>query len=478
VIRALIWCAIAIVTAACTAAPSAQNSGNDWTRFGFDAARSNVSTAPTGITTANAGALRRQQIQLDGLVDSSPIYLAGATVKGGSHDVFFVTTIYGKTLAIDANDGSVLWTFAPPDYQSWAGSYQITTATPVSDPDRTSIYAASPDGRLQKLAVADGQVQWRTAISNMPQREKIAASLNYVNGRVIATTGGYVGDPPPYQGHVVVLDAASGQVQHVWNSLCSDRSGLLDPRTCPESDSAIWGRAGAVVDPNTGHLFVATGNGRWDGGTFWGDAVIELDADATTVLGAYTPANTDDLDARDLDVGSTSPVLLGNGLILQGGKDGALRVLGIQQMEAGGSRRGGELQTVSTPSGDALFTAPAVWRTADSTTIFVADNGGTAAWVLRNGLLQQQWRTPNGGTSPVVAGNLLYVYDPRGALRIYDPQTGNVVTALDCGPGHWNSPIVADGRIALPEGNANSHQLTGVLDIWRTSLKAKHPIRR
>jgi hypothetical protein len=83
-------------------------------------------------------------------------------------------------------------------------------------------------------------------------------------------------------------------------------------------------------------------------------------------------------------------VLLGNGLILQGGKDGALRLIGIQQMEAAGSRRGGELQTVSTPSGDALYTAPAVWRNADTTWVFVADNGGTAAWLLRDGLLQQQ----------------------------------------------------------------------------------------
>ena len=38
---------------------------------------------------------------------------------------------------------------------------------------------------------------------------------------------------------------------------------------------------------------------------------------------------------------------------------------------------------------------------------------------------------------------------------------------LPCGAGHWNSPIVADGRIALPEGNANSHRTDGILDIWR-----------
>ena len=27
--------------------------------------------------------------------------------------------------------------------------------------------------------------------------------------------------------------------------------------------------------------------------------------------------------------------------------------------------------------------------------------------------------------------------------------------------------VVVDGRVALPEGNANDHATSGVLDIWR-----------
>jgi len=41
------------------------------------------------------------------------------------------------------------------------------------------------------------------------------------------------------------------------------------------------------------------------------------------------------------------------------------------------------------------------------------------------------------------------------------------VTTLAAGSGHWNSPIVTDGRIALPEGSSNDHSLSGVLDIYR-----------
>src|SRR6202011_2781942 len=106
--------------------------------------------------------------------------------------------------------------------------------------------AASPDGHIQKLAVADGRTVWSTAITILPEREKIASSLNYDRGRVVATTGGYIGDAPPYQGHVAILDAASGRLVHVWNSLCSDRRELIDPHSCAGGGNAIRGRTGAV----------------------------------------------------------------------------------------------------------------------------------------------------------------------------------------------------------------------------------------
>jgi outer membrane protein assembly factor BamB len=472
-----------VAAAACGVAPASRDSAerdavrtprvehfatsHDWTRFGWDASRSSAATDETGIAAGNVATLPRQQVALDGTVDASPIYLHDVRANGGTHDVFFVTTTYGKTLAIDADDGTILWRYTPQGYQKWAGSRQITTATPVADPNRQFIYAASPDGHIQKIAVADGHAVWSTAITLLPEREKIASALNYDRGRVIAVTGGYIGDAPPYQGHVATLDAANGRLLHVWNSLCSDRHELMQPSSCDESGSAIWGRAGAVIDSTTGDIFIATGNARWDGQTNWGDAAIALDSNATNVLDNYTPANTDELSARDADLGSTSPALLGAGYIAQGGKDGSIRVVGFGRTRGAVPRRGGEAQDVPTPSGTDLFTAPAVLHRGSTTWLFAADNGGTAAWTFSGGRLHQVWRNGNGGTSPVIAGGLLYVYDPGGGLRVYVPETGKEVATLECGRGHWNSPIVVDGRIALPEGDANQRRDSGVLNIWR-----------
>ena len=86
--------------------------------------------------------------------------------------------------------------------------------------------------------------------------------------------------------------------------------------------------------------------------------------------------------------------------------------------------------------------------------MFAADNGGTAAWTFETGNSSRGGENTS-GTSPVVAGGLLYVYSPQGGLRVYDPAKGTQIADLECGDGHWNSPIVVDGKIALPEGNAN-----------------------
>lgn len=452
--------ALAFLSVSLLVATAGARGGGTWTRFGYDAARSNSGPAVTGITAANVTTLRLQQIQLGGTADSSPIYAGG---------LFVVTTSYGKTIAVDAATGRIRWRFTPSGYASWAGSEQITNSSPVTD--GRWVYAAAPNGRIYKLDLRTGRRTWSVVITRLPVREKIGTALNLVGGLVLATTGGYVGDAPPYQGHVAAINASSGRLVHVWNALCSNRPGLLQPSTCGQSGAAIWARSGVVVEPGSGKLLVATGNGDWNGRTDWGDSVLELSPDAGRLLQNWTPANQHALASADTDLGSTAPALLGSGLAVQSGKDGFMRLLDLRRLNGTGAaaaRTSGELQTMPTPGGYGLFSAPAVWRIGGRTWLFVADFSASAGYVLSGRRLQMVWSQNFGGTSPVVAGGLLYLYDPDGGgLRVVQPATGAVVATLSAGPGHWNSPIVVDGRIALPEGDANKHRLTGVLDIWR-----------
>jgi outer membrane protein assembly factor BamB len=462
------------VASACSGSQASKGAairaGGDWTRFGYDAARHNAGPGRTGITAANVRRLRRQQVRLPGTVDSSAIYLRGASVHGRRHDVFVMTTSYGKTIAVDAATGTRLWTFTPRGYASWAGGERITNATPIAAPDRRFVYAAAPDGRIHKLRVATGvEVRtgaWPIAITRLPAREKIAPALNYSRGLVLAATGGYIGDAPPYQGHVAAIDAGSGRLVHLWNALCSDRRQLIEPRTCFESGAAIWARSGVVVDPASGRLLVATGNARFDGSRNWGDSVLLLSSNAGRLLRNWTPRDYAKLEQGDIDLGSTAPALLGHGLAAQSGKDGKIRLLRLSTLGGRLGRVGGELQTIPAPGGG-VYSTMAVQQARGTTRLFVSTFSATWAYALRNGRLRVAWRRSDAGTSPVVAGGLLYVYDPGGGLLVLRPGTGGLVARLPAGSGHWNSPIVTDGRIALPEGDANDHRTSGILDIYR-----------
>jgi len=477
--KTLLTCAVAALCGCATVSTtSVTGAAPDWPTFGGGNTRTNANMAPTKITAANVGTMVRQQVKISAPIDAGLIYLHGVTVNGASHDVFFGTTNVGRTVAIDANDGSVLWEYAAPGFDEAAAAKgsaagarglivkQITNSTPVADANRMFIYAAAADGKVTKISIADGKPVWSTAVTRLPNMEKMDSPLSFVRGNVLVSTAGYVGDTPPYQGHIVVLDAMTGAIRKVWNSLCSDRAELLEPASCAQTQSAIWGRAGIVIVPGSGDLLFATGNGPWDGKTAWGDAVIMLDPTATKMLGNWTTTNNEELNKKDQDVGSTSPVLLGDGYIAQGGKDGTIRLLNMNVIKGTAPHQGGELQIVEVPGKTQLLSASAIAKIDGKTYLFASTGrGGTTAWTFgADHQLKEAWKSKTGGNSPFYAGGLLYIYDPapRGAkLHVFDAVSGNPVADLDSGGGHWNSAIVVDNRIAMPEGAISGFGFAG-----------------
>ncbi len=226
-----------------------------------------------------------------------------------------------------------------------------------------------------------------------------------------------------------------------------------------------------MIEPGGKRLLISTGNGKWDGKRYFGDSVIELTVPGLRRRQSFTPTNQAKLSSKDLDLGSSAPALLGHGRVLVGGKDGVMRVLDLAQLDGHPPgqppRLGGEVQTLPTPGGDQLFTAPAVWHHGKETTVFVADFTATAAYRLHGGRLHKLWETKVPGTSPVLAGGLLYVYEPEaGGIRVYAPSSPKSIARLPGAPGHWNSPIVIGGHVVEPEGDANELSGAGTIDIF------------
>ncbi|MGH2485758.1 MAG: PQQ-binding-like beta-propeller repeat protein, partial [Ktedonobacterales bacterium] len=323
-----VWSGTPVAT---TAPPAA----GDWPRFGYDAARSGANPTETAITPSSVAGLRQiWRVNLPGVADSAPILLHALTLPDGTtRDLLYVTTRDGRLLAVDAATGAILWSRQPQ-------GPKITHSSPVADPSRQFVYAYGLDGALHKYRATTGDELigngWPARVTLMTGTEKESGALNAANGRVYVVTSGYIGDAPPYQGHVVSVDEATGSTT-VYNSLCSNISHLLVSADCSSEQSGIWARAGAVVDPVTGDVFVATGNGPYtgdQGGHDWGDSVLELMPDGSHLLDSYTPDNYQQLDQNDTDLGSVAPALLptihGSAtpyLLAQEGKDGKLRLL-------------------------------------------------------------------------------------------------------------------------------------------------------
>lgn len=481
--------AAALALGSCAAAPASavhpgpgtvaagQPGTTDWPTFGFDAARGGVNPAETHITAATVGALRLLwRAALPDVADSSPTLLhAVRLANGATRELLYVTTRDGRLLALDAANGATRWSHQPR-------GPKITHSSAVADPARQVVYAYGLDGGVHQYQAGTGAEVtgggWPAPITRMTETEKESSALNLADGRVYATTSGYIGDATPYQGHVVAITAAGGTAR-VFNSLCSNVARLLAGNDCTAQRSGIWARGGAVIDPTTGAIFVATGNGPFNansGGADYGDSVLELAPDGSRLLDSYTPSSYQRLEDTDADLGSAAPALLPPlpasatpSLLVQAGKDAKLRLLDRRNLSGAGGpgHVGGELQTVDFP-GCGVFTQPAVWSdpARGDVWVFVAGSCGFAAYTVATDAsgaprLRQAWGAGFTASSPVLAGGVLFAATSGDVLAL-DPRTGKQLwssTRSSAGGGiggiHWESPIVVDGTLYISDENGN-----------------------
>lgn len=428
---------------------------------------------------------------LPGTADSPAIYLADASTAAGTRSLLFVTTEDGWTAAVDAHDGTTVW-----DAQNGPGTCRVnngrqpcyTTSAPALDPSGQYVYSYGLDGYVHKRATGTGvEVTiggWPEQATAKPFDEKGSSHLTIATARsghsyLYVANGGYPGDRGDYQGHLTTIDLTSGS-QAVFNTVCSDRTVHFTeaPATpdCDQVQSAVWARPGVVYDPDTDKVYLATGNGAYDGTHDFGDSVLALNPDGTGAHGGpvdfYTPANQAQLDTADLDLGSAAPAILPPAaemppLAVQAGKDGMLRLINLADL--GGNRHlrpdktGGELQIVPVPQTGEVLTQPATWRAPDGGSwVFVANDRGVSGLkvVTTSGTpaLTPQWTTETGGTSPIIVDGILYYLTDTGA-RGLDATTGDPLwTDNTTGIGlHWQSLVAAGGYLYYPDGTGHLH---------------------
>ncbi|MGH9028191.1 MAG: hypothetical protein ACRDV4_01025, partial [Acidimicrobiales bacterium] len=214
------------------------------------------------------------------------------------------------------------------------------------------------------------------------------------------------------------------------------------------NEGAIWGPAGITVD-SAGDAFVATGNGSASAGQPFdhGDAVIELSPQLQE-LGYFGPVDWAQDNAHDLDLGSTAPVLLGNGQLFEIGKEQVAYLLDASSLGGLGGQRA-SLQVCSSKGANA-YDAPYVY--------VVCDSVGRIAqvWVGPGDSLQSgwSWSSPTGGaSSPTIAGGVLWSID-LSASRLYgvDLSNGTTLYTVPLNVGaleHFESVSAAGGMLLV-----------------------------
>ncbi len=306
--------------------------------------------------------------------------------------------------------------------------------------------------------------------------------------------GGYPGDAGDYQGHVTAINLATG-TQMVFNAACSDKpvhlqhySGTVTSTTCAFHQDAIWSRPGVIYDAGTDRIFMGTGNGTFSGnsgGFTWSESVFAIHPDGSGGTGAnagkpvdsYTPSNYQSLDNADADLGSTAPAILPvpatstvQHLAAQAGKDAQIRLINLANMSGLGGPghvmgEPGAIQVgtvLNLPQGGVVLSQPAVWvNPADNSTwVFVVNNSGSAAYKViydgsNNPSLSLQWNNATGGTSPVIANNILFNVGGN-TVRARDPVNGAALWSTSpLGGTHWHSLIVANGAVYTTDGSAH-----------------------
>ena len=219
----LISCATALLAALVTI----QASAADWPQFDFDAQHSGFNSQEWAITSTNVGTLHLAYpaVVLPAIADGAPALLEGVTTPGGIKDLLFLTTKDGRILALDAATGATVWSKQP------ATGPKYTTSSPTIDPDRQYVYSYGLDGMVHKYQVGDGSEittgGWPELATRKPIVEKGSSALAIVPtgsaNYLVVANGGYPGDAGDYQGHVTVIDLATGS-QNVFNANCSDQA--------------------------------------------------------------------------------------------------------------------------------------------------------------------------------------------------------------------------------------------------------------
>ena len=407
-----------------------------WTAYGHDAQLTNF--VPSGVLTPKtAPRLRRVwSRRLDGAIVASPLVALGrpsATVV--------VATEGGSVVALAASTGKELWRRALGTVKAAkCGTYGISS-TDVIDLARGRVYVIGASGELHALSLATGEeaAGWPVRLIERTRYEYVWGGLRLSGKRLYVPVASYCDvaddDGVSAEGRLVAVDV--DDPTHI---------ETFDPVPGYGNLGGIWGYGGVSLEPGGGVVYTAIGNSQGGSGfdtDGYGDQVVALSPDLSTVLDADLPATVP--DTGDFDFGA-APVLFRppgcQPLAAANNKDGNLYVWNRRRLADG---------------------PVATIRLGDRTTAFIAQ----PSWSPRTKLLY-------------VAGAALTVPNvdhPKGVVALRVRSGCRFVRAWKAITGFGNQPPpIVVGDVLLADGGDGGDVFA--LDartgrrLWRASTRS------
>lgn len=156
-------------------------------------------------------------------------------------------------------------------------------------------------------------------------------ALTLAGNTLYVAFGGHC-DTGPYHGWVFAYDVSNPASPKTIAVFCvtPNGTGPIVKNVSKEGLGGIWMSGEGLAVDESGNVYVATGNGTFNGTTDFSDSVLkmQLQGGQLRVLDFFTPQDQVELKDDDYDLGSGGVVLIPNShLALAGGKEGRLYLL-------------------------------------------------------------------------------------------------------------------------------------------------------
>ena len=413
-----------------TVTPS-QPVSTEWAQYHRDSGRSGLGPAEPALSDPKVA----WNVAVDGDVYASPLIVAGHVIVATENN-----TVY----ALDLFTGAAIWKQHLGDPVASAslpcGNIRPVsgiTGTPAIDLASGRLYVvAYLSGHhhvLFVLSLVDGAVtsqQDVDPVGSTPVAQQQRGALAIGSGYVYVPFGGLFGDCGQYRGYVVGVPLVGGAAR-VYAVPAGRGAG-------------IWAPQGVTVGGD-GSVYVATGN-AFSLRFAYGDSVLQLTPDLSSLRSYFAPSNWAALDAGDVDLGSTGVALLpplGRAFVI--GKEGTAYLLAPGSL--GGI--GGQVASRRVCSGAWGGTA---WL---GTVVFVPCSDGLYALSVGDTSIDVAWRAGHPAlASPIVSAGVVWAIERSSAMLFaLDPASGRVVYSVGLGGAQqFGTPAATDGFVVAPAG--------------------------